>query len=81
MAEEPKQFKDLSGHLLLAMALVEQLEAGKKRIDDEDAQTFLTFEVGCALIDVFRLTGEDPTGTLIWIKEMSKQEKNNGENN
>ena len=69
-------FKDLSRNLMLALALVEKLEAGEKSIEDEAVRDFLTFRVGYALREVFRLTKEDPTGTLVWIKEISRSEDN-----
>lgn len=70
-----EKFKDLKQHLRIAMTMVEKLESGEANFDYEDIKSFLEFNVGCALIEVFRLAKKDPCATLAWILKMVQEGK------
>ncbi len=72
-----KRFKELKDHLRLASSMVEKLISGEANIEYCDIKSFLEFQVGCALIEVFKLTKENPCGTLGWILERLTKERRN----
>lgn len=59
-----KRFKELKDHLRLASLVVEKLISGEANIEYCDIQCLLEFQVSCALVEVFKLTKENPCGTL-----------------
>ena len=70
-----KRFRSLKAYLETAMTMVEKLENGEANIDYEDIKSFLEFNVGCALIEVFGLAKKDPCATLAWILKMVQEGK------